>query len=174
MMTPYMLQRQKMKTGQKKTDQEQRAEDREKEGGGSSIAKKSAKKKAEEKEAAKADGMTLKQFFDTMCECAPEKCMETGERLIFKITPVEVICHILPKRSITNGGVPSQAKNPLNIVYLNIDPHTKMDKDMGTKSAGKYVKSMKIFPLLKERVAQMWKSIPKEERKNVPEFLKPE
>lgn len=167
MLTPYMQQRQAMKNGQKKTDQEQRADNREKYGN------KSAKNIEAEKQAKKAKEMTLGQFFQLMMDCAPEKCMETGERLIYKITTVEVVCHILPKRSITNGGVPSQAKNPLNIVYLNIGPHTKMDNDLGTKSKGDYVRSMKIYPLLKERVKQMWPTIKKEERKNIPEFLRP-
>lgn len=169
MLTPYMLQRLKMKQGQKNTDQQQRAEDRENEGGGS-IARKSAKKKAEEKEAKKSKEMTMGQFFDLMCEVAPEKCMESGEPLRYKLMPKEVCCHILPKKA---GAVPSMAKNPLNIVYLNVDIHHKMDADLGVKSLGKYVTKMKIFPLMKERVKQMWKSIPVKERKNIPEFLKP-
>ncbi len=165
-----MKQRQKMKIGEIKTPQEQRAEDRENQGGGS-ISKKSTKKQAAEKEAKKSKEMTLNQFFDLMVECAPETCMETGERLTYKLMPKEVCAHILPKKPTA---VPSMAKNPLNIVYLNIAAHHKMDADLGVKSEGNYVRSMKIFPLLKERVKLMWPKIPKSERKNIPQFLKPE
>lgn len=163
-----MQSRQLMKNGTKNTDQQQRAEDREKHGN------KSAKKIAAEKEAKKSKEMTLKQFMDTMVDCAPEFCMESGVRLNYKATVYEVICHILPKRSIKQGGVPSQAKNPLNIIYLNVDIHNRMDADLGTKSKGEYVRSMKIYSLLKERVKAMWPTIKKEEIKNIPAFLKPE
>lgn len=166
-LSPYMQSRLKMKQGLAKTSQEQHGEDREK------HYNKSAKKIAAEKEAKKSKEMTLKQFMDTMVECAPEFCMESGVRLNYKATVYEVICHVLPKRSIKQGGIPSQAKNPLNIVYLNVDVHHRMDTDLGTKSKGEYVRSMKIYPLLKERVKQMWASIKKEERKNIPDFLKP-
>lgn len=172
-MTPYMQQRLKMKQGLSKTTQQQRTEDRE-ENGNAPIARKSTKKIAAEKEAKKSKEMTVKQFMDTMVDCAPELCMETGVRLNYKATVYEVICHILPKRSISQGGVPSQAKNPLNIVYLNVEVHNKMDKDLGPKSKGEYVRSMKIYSLLKERVKAMWPTILKPERKNIPTFLKPE
>ncbi len=160
-----MNQRLAMKNGQAKTSQQERAEKKP-----VAIAKKSAKKIASEKQAKGSKETTLAQFFETMIECAPEFCMETGVRLNYTITPTEVVCHILPKKPTA---VPSMAKNPLNIVYLNIDTHHKMDADLGVKSKGEYVRSMKIFPLLLERVAQMWKHIPQKERKNVPFFLRP-
>lgn len=171
-LTPYMLQRQAMKNGKAKTSQEQRAEDKDK-NGNKPIPKKSAKKIKAEKEAKKSEKMTLGQFFQLMIDCAPAACMETGEPLIYKIKPHECVCHILPKRGVNEGGVPSMAKNPLNIVFLNEEVHTKMDKDLGTKSKGKFVKAMKIYPILKERVAKMWPAIPANERVNIPSFLKP-
>lgn len=52
-MTPYMLQRQKMKNGEKNTDQQQKAEDREKNGKQAKIKKVSDKRKELNKEYAK-------------------------------------------------------------------------------------------------------------------------
>jgi len=136
------------------------------------IAQKSAKKIAEEKELKASPELKLNEFMEAMAACAPQTCMESGDPLVIKVNTFEVICHILPKRE--TGGVPSQAQNPMNIVYINVDIHNKMDKDLGAKSKGNYVRTMKIFPLLKERVKMMWNSIPEEERKSVPEFLRPD
>lgn len=164
-MSNYLEQRRLQKLGIKPTDQQLRAEKKK-----TPIAKKSAKKKLQENEAKKSKELSLGKFFEMMIECAPQRCMETGEPLVFKITQSEVFCHILPQKP---SAVPSMAKNPLNIVYLNIDIHKKMDADLGIKSKGEYVKSMKIFPLLKERVKMMWDSIPINQRKSVPKFLQP-
>lgn len=138
-LTPYMLQRQKLKnSGGPTPDQE----------------------KKEKKE--KGD------FFDAMIKKAPRNCMETGKPLgpTMAMIASAVVAHILPKSK--KDGVPSQATNPLNIVYLTGDVHTDFDRK------GKdFIVKMKIFPLLRERVAEMWDSIPQEERRRVPEYYNP-
>ena len=168
-MSNYLRERQLQKLGLKPTSAQEKRDKPKK-----PLAKKSAKTIEREKQA-KANGTadSLTKFYDAMIACAPEKCQESGVRLNYRHSQREVVCHILPKRAVKDGGVPSQAQNPVNIVYLNIDIHTKMDADLGPKSKGKYVTKMKIFPLLRERVAKMWDSIKEEEKKNIPQFLQP-
>lgn len=141
-------------------------------------AKKSDKKKAEERAEIAPNGKTkTSNFFREMIEAAPVLCMETDQPLAntaYNESPAAVVCHILPKRKASQGGVPSMAKNPLNIVYLDGEVHDLMDADMGTKSQGNYIRAMRIYPLLRERVALMWPLIPENERVNVPWFLRPD
>ncbi|HYH13680.1 MAG TPA: hypothetical protein VD794_00575 [Flavisolibacter sp.] len=124
----------------------------------------------------KAKEQSLKEFYQEMYDKRPARCMESGKLLkeiksadpkAKTISKMAIVAHILPKRA--NFGVPSMAKNPLNIVYLEHNVHTNMDQ----KGAA-FVTKMKIFPLMKERVAMMWKDIPVHERKNVPDYFKPE
>lgn len=166
----YLEQRRMMKQGLKPTASQQKTADNAK-SGRPAIPQKSAKKIAEEKELKRSPELKLNEFMEAMAACAPQTCMESGEPLVIKVNAFEVICHILAKRE--TGGVPSQAQNPINIVYVNVDIHNKMDKDLGPKSKGNYVRTMKIFPLLKERVKMMWNAIPEDERKSIPEFLRP-
>ncbi len=109
-------------------------------------------------------------FYELMLKRAPKKCQETGQSLtgLMSINPRVIIAHILPKRATKDGGVPSMATDKRNIVFLHGDVHTDMD------NKGKsYVTKMKIFPLMKKRVEDMWGEIPEDERKNVPEYLRP-
>lgn len=183
-----MLQRQQMKNGKAPTSQEKKKAEKE-EKGNKAIArkkvdpKKEGKKKKENSATQKAAKMDekkktilRKKFFDAMLEAAPEFCMETGQRLIIPAghNPRSIVCHILPKRKVDLGGVPSVQFDPLNVVYLCKEIHDKMDADLGSKSTGEYVRSMKIFPLLKERVGELWNLIPANERVNITSFLKPE
>lgn len=141
------------------------------------IAKKSGKKKAAEKAEIGPGGITkLSAFYRECLLEAPELCMETDQPLINTVygeNPMSIVVHLLPKRSSIQGGVPSMAKDKRNVVYFDGDIHDKYDADMGTKSKGKYVKSMRCYALLCERVADMWQDIPENERKNVPVFLQP-
>lgn len=123
-----------------------------------------AKSADEEKKEKKEKG----DFFDAMIKKAPKNCMESGKPLgpTMAMIASAVVAHILPK-SKTNG-VPSQATNPVNIVYLTGDVHTDFDRK------GKdFIVKMKIFPLLRERVQEMWDSIPESERRRVPEYYNP-
>lgn len=109
-------------------------------------------------------------FFEAMIKIAPKKCMETGKPLAgsMVINPRSIVAHILPKRDADKGGVPSMQYDKRNIIFLDQDVHTDMDRQ------GKdYVVKMKLYPLMKERVAEMWPEINAAERKNVPEYLKP-
>lgn len=109
-------------------------------------------------------------FFQRMISEAPARCMETGcpLRPTMAINPAAIVCHILPKRKVNDGGVPSMATNPLNVVYLSGDVHTNMDN-----KGCEYIVKMKIYPLLRRRVVMMWNHIPDNEKKNVPECLTP-
>lgn len=123
------------------------------------------------KKNALADKKKKADFFVDAIKKAPKKCQECGEPLAgtIAINPAAVVAHILPKRE--NGGCPSVAAHPLNKVYLCGDCHTDMD-NMGGKK-GVHLKLMKIYPLMRERVAAMWPEIAEHEKKNVPDTLKP-
>jgi len=135
-LTPYMIERLKMKNGGKKTKGDARKE-------------------------AAARG----EFFQQMIAKAPKKCMESGKPLgdTMAMIASAVVAHILPKSKFK-----SIAEHPLNIVYLHGDVHTDMDN----KGEG-YVVKMKIFPLLRSRVADLWESIDLNELKHVPKYLNP-
>ena len=123
-------------------------------------------KKAEKKKEKEQLGV----FFDLMIKRDPKKCQETGKDLrgLMQINPRIIVAHILPNRATKDGGVPSMATDKRNIVFLHGDVHTDMDN-----KGESFVKSMKIFPLLKKRVEDMWGEIPEDERKNVPDYLRP-
>lgn len=112
----------------------------------------------------------LSTFFDLMLKRAPKKCQESGKDLrgLMNINPRVIVAHILPKRPVKQGGVPSMANDKRNIIFLHGDVHTDMDN-----KGKEYVMKMKIFPLIKSRVEDMWGEIPEDERKNVPDYLRP-
>lgn len=141
------------------------------------IAKKSAKKKKQERAEVSPSGITYTSlFFREMMELIPEFCQETDQPLVntvYSEGPAAVICHILPKRKAKDGGVPSMAKDKRNIMFFDGEIHDKFDEDMGTKSKGKFVKAMRSYSIMKERVFHMWPEIPVAERVNIPDFLRP-
>lgn len=137
---------------------------------GQKTAKES--KKAERPKAADREKSESKRvmaaFFESLIPKMPGKCMECGKALPrgggwqTKAT----MAHILPKRK--RFGFPSVACNEKNIVYLCIDHHTNYD-NLGAD----YAKKMKIYPLLRQRVSEMWPLLTDEEKNKVPEHLAP-
>lgn len=107
-------------------------------------------------------------WFRRMIMKAPRLCTNCNKPLLgtLVINGAAVVAHILPKRE--NGGCPSVAQDEDNIVYLCGDCHTNMD-NLGEE----WIKKMKIFPLLKQRVCLLWDRIADNEKKNVPEYLRP-
>lgn len=115
-----------------------------------------------------AEKVEKAKFFADALKEAPARCMECGKSLAGSqlINPTSIVAHILPKSQ--KQGVPSMATNPLNKVYLDIDCHTDMDK-----KGCDHIRKMKLYPLMKERVRLMWPDIPANERRRVPECLRP-
>lgn len=107
-------------------------------------------------------------WFKKMWQKAPRLCMECEKPTIgtMLINPAAVVAHILPKRP--DGGCPSVQYEEDNVVFLCGDCHTNMD-NLGAD----YVKKMKIYPLLKQRVTMLWDRIARSEQKNVPDHLRP-
>jgi hypothetical protein len=118
--------------------------------------------------AKRTDDLKKGKFFADALKSAPSKCMECGDSLrgTMAINPAAIVAHILAK-SKTNG-VPSMAIHPLNKVYLCGDCHTNMDNQ-----GCSFIRKMKIYELMKGRVATMWPEIPKNEERKVPECLRP-
>lgn len=112
----------------------------------------------------RAEAKSKAGFFQAMLALAPSKCMETGCPLKSKVNLMEIVVHILPKSKVK-----SMAEDPRNIVYLDGDVHTNFDN-----KGQEFIKKMKILPLLKKRVEMMWPEIPENERRWVPECLRPE
>lgn len=115
-----------------------------------------------------AEKVEKAKFFAEALKEAPAKCMECDKSLAGSqlINPRTVVAHILPKSD--KQGVPSMKTNPLNKVYLCGDCHTDMDTH-----GCDFISQMKIFPLMLERVKIMWPDIPHNERRRVPQCLKP-
>lgn len=120
-----------------------------------------------EKEA-KEEKSNLGTFFKKMIANSPGKCEECKKNLAgtMAVNPAAIVAHILPKRK--TGGVPSMATNPANIVFLCGDHHTNYDK-----KGCDYIVKMKIYHVLRHRVAIMWPHIPEDEKRHVPECLTP-
>ena len=116
----------------------------------------------------RADASKKSKFFKDAIEKMPGKCMECGKALggTIAINPTATVAHILPKRK--NYGVTSMANDKRNMVYLCITCHTNMDN-----KGCRFIEKMRIFPLLKERVALMFKDIPAAERRFIPDCLNP-
>jgi 5-methylcytosine-specific restriction endonuclease McrA len=108
------------------------------------------------------------QFFADAIKAAPDRCQNCNNTLngTKAINPAAIVAHIIPK-SKTNG-CPSVAAHPLNKVYLCGDCHTNMDNQ-----GCDFITEMKIYDLMKRRVVLMWGEIPANERRRVPECLKP-
>lgn len=127
--------------------------------------------KPKNKEKAVLDLMGKKNrdiFFASQLLIAPNHCENCGCSLSFSksINPRSIIAHIVPKRDKDKGGIPSVALHPLNRWFGCIDCHTNYD----SKGAD-FVKTMKVFPIVKERFAQFAHLIHESEIKNIPAYL---
>lgn len=116
------------------------------------------------REMAKAKGV----YFAAQIDQAPQHCENCKKHLAGTkaINPAAIVCHILPKSPKT--GVPSVALHPKNRWFGCGDCHTDYDN-----KGAKFVQSMAIFPVLKERVADLWQDIEPAERRRVPAYFKP-
>jgi len=108
------------------------------------------------------------RFFVDQIKQAPKCCEECGKPLAgtIAINPAAIVAHIIPK-SPTNG-CPSVATHPLNRWFGCGDCHTDYDN-----RGAKFVKAMKVFPMLKERVALFYDEIAPAERRKVPAYFVP-
>lgn len=107
-------------------------------------------------------------FFAEALKGAPNRCQNCSTALAptIAINPAAIVAHIIPKSD--KQGAPSVATHPLNKVFLCGDCHTNMDNQ-----GCKFILKMKILELMRERVAEMWPEIPQNERRRVPECLRP-
>lgn len=129
------------------------------------LGKKSdAEKKKDEKEEKKAKGV----FFANQILKAPSRCEECNNSLAATkaINPTAIVAHIIAKSK--TSGCPSVALHPLNKVYLCGDCHTDMDN-----KGAEHVQKMKVFPVMKERVAAFYDEIEPSERRRVPVYFRP-
>lgn len=119
----------------------------------------------EEREKKDATGV----FYANQLKQAPDHCEECGKSLAGTkaINPRAIVAHIIPKRE--KGGCPSVALHPNNRAFLCGSDHTDFDN----KGAA-YVQNMNIFEVMKARVATFYDQIAPNERKNVPEYFRPE
>lgn len=133
-------------------------------------AKKSPIKKNPPTKKEKDKSKERNAFFQVMIARRPKNCQESGKPLIksMAINPRSIVAHILPKRDVDKGGVPSMQYDERNILYLDQDVHTDMDRQ-----GEAYITKMKLYPVMKKRVEEMWPEIPENERKNVPQYLRP-
>jgi hypothetical protein len=117
---------------------------------------------------AKADKAAKGVYFANQILTAPKCCENCGADLAGTkaINPAAIVAHILPKNK--KSGCPSVALHPMNKVYLCGDCHTNMD----TKGAA-FVKKMKVFPLMVQRVAAFYSEIALPELRRVPEYFRP-
>ncbi len=104
-------------------------------------------------------------FFKDAIAKMPGKCMECGRPLgaTIAINAAAVVAHILPKSRVF-----SMATDKRNMVYLCGDCHTDFDK-----KGCSHTEKMKLYPLLRERVALMLPEIPQAERRWIPKCLLP-
>jgi hypothetical protein len=116
----------------------------------------------------KAEKTAKSDFFAQAIKSAPSRCQNDNKPLAptMAINKAAVVAHILPKSP--KQGVPSMANNPLNFVYLCGDCHTNMDNH-----GCEFIQQMKIYPLMRRRVVLMWDHIPDNEKRRVPECLRP-
>lgn len=116
----------------------------------------------------KAESNAIGAFFTEQIANAPAACEECGKSLAGTkaINPAAIVAHILPKSK--KQGCPSVALHPLNKVFLCIECHTNFD----TKGE-KYVKKMRLFPVLKELVSKFYDEIAEKELRRVPEYFRP-
>jgi hypothetical protein len=107
-------------------------------------------------------------FFANSIKQAPDHCQNCKKPLAptKAISKAAVVAHILPKSK--KQGVPSMATHEMNKVFLCGNCHTNMDNQ-----GCDFILTMSILPLLRTRVAVMWPEIPANERRRVPECLRP-
>jgi len=96
---------------------------------------------------------------------APKCCEECGKGLrpSMAINQRSIVCHILPKRPEM---FPSVATNPDNVFYGCNDCHHGFDN-----KGEEFIIKMKIYPILKERVAKLIPLMPDKELHKIPEYL---
>jgi hypothetical protein len=104
-------------------------------------------------------------YFASQAHKMPARCEETGQLLPTKPEWLKKSCmaHILPKRD--KYGFPSVALHPKNMVFLMPDIHQNFD-NLGES----YIVKMKIYPILKERVAALIPLLTEAEKRKVPEY----
>jgi len=122
-------------------------------------------KKNPDAKAQKTEKELLDEFFDYALKIAPFKCEECAADLrnSVGINPRTIVAHILKKAK--RHGFPSVATNQINKAYLCSTCHTKMDH-----LGGDFIVKMKLYPVLKERVAQLFGYLTEEELRRVPEY----
>lgn len=122
-----------------------------------SVAPEKVKAK-EDKSMAKA----LTAWFNEKIANAPEKCENSGERLVIpNLNPRCVVCHIVPKAKVK-----SVATDENNYWYGNVDHHNKYDKNYKTSAA-----DMPVARICIERFAMFRHKIPPHEMKWVAQWL---
>lgn len=106
------------------------------------------------------------EFFATQIKNAPDRCEECGKSLVGTkiINPAAIVCHIVPKST-----VPSVATHPDNRFFGCSSCHHSFDN-----KGASFIIKMKIFPILKERVAKFYHLIAPNEKRRVPECLRPD
>lgn len=118
------------------------------------------------KEKAKKEKIkSLSVFFKEQIKIAPKRCENCNGKIII-VDPLPkstMIAHIVPKRSVK-----SISTNPLNVWFACGDCHTNYDQ-----GGSKKVLEMPILKTAKQRLAKIYHLIPIEERRFVPEYLKP-
>lgn len=122
---------------------------------GLSAAKRKAKK-------------ALGVFYASQLMTPPELCEECDAPLIDSvgINPRGIVCHIVPKSP--TQGCPSVGTHPQNRFFGCEKCHNKYDK-----ASEAQIRGMRIFNILRERVAKFWDEIKPGERRRVPECLRP-
>lgn len=130
---------------------------------GSPMAK-PEKVKLKEK-AKKETKKSLTVFYTEMLVKAPKVCEECGKPLKpnMLINPRSIVAHILPKRG---NMFPSVATNPDNVFYACNDCHHSFDN-----KGEEFIVKMRIYPILKERVAKLIPVIPDRDLHKIPEYL---
>lgn len=123
----------------------------------------SSKKSNLEKKEVKKE---LSIFFANQLKENPEFCEECGVSLRASkaINPRSIIAHILPKRK---SCFPSVATHSDNRLFLCVDCHSNYDN-----KGWEYVATMKIFNLVKERLALFVDCLTEFELNKLPEIFK--
>ena len=110
---------------------------------------------------------SLAAWYETQDTQAPDRCENCGNNLTTTINfhPRAHICHIVPKGK---DGCPSVATHPLNRWFGCLTCHTFYDKE-----AAEIVATMKIIPVLRQRVKIFYREISENETRRVPPYLRP-
>lgn len=108
----------------------------------------------------------LTAYYDQALKKMPKRCEECGELLVksMVINPRTVVAHLLAKNE--EHGFPSVATNQANKAYLCDADHHGYDKK------GKdFIVKMRIYPIIKARVAILLPLLTPEELARVPDYL---